>query len=66
MRLPPTVNLVRWVSFLWGLMSTTNRAYVAFLSAGMSDLLMKKIVLVLDLILVPTPWASRPNSFAQE
>eukprot|EP00957_Ditylum_brightwellii_P180221 13728883-Ditylum_brightwellii.AAC.1 len=66
MRFPPTVNLVRWVSFFWGQISTTKRAYVAFLSAGMLDLLKKKIVFVPDFTLVPIPWARHPNSLAQE
>jgi hypothetical protein len=49
---PPTVNLVRYFSSLWYLMSTTNEPYVTLRTFGVSDLCLNRIVLVLYSLLI--------------
>jgi hypothetical protein len=44
---PLTANLVRYFSFLWSFMSTTNEPYVTFRHFGISDLRMNQMVFVL-------------------
>ena len=60
---PPTVILTRSGSAFCGLNSATTRAYVTVLPLGTYDFFMNSIVSVPVLVLVPTPFASCPNSF---
>ena len=62
----PTVSLVRCVSAFYGLISATSLPKVTVLPAGTSPLGMKKMVFVTDEMRVPTPFSSRPISFANE
>ena len=65
MRLPPMVIRTRWVSFFCSRVTQTILAQVIRLCLGILDRWMKKMVLVPFCILVPTPWANRPVSFAK-
>ena len=65
-KFPSTVSLVRCVSEFWGIISATILPYVTVIPAGNLSLGTKKIVFVPDGILVPTPCAIRPISFANE
>ena len=65
-KFPLTVSLVRCVSAFCGLILATIIPYVTVLPYGTLSLGMKKMVFVPDGILVPTPCASRPISFANE
>ena len=65
-KFPPTVSLVQCVSAFYGLILATILPYFTVLPAGTLSLGMNKMVFVPDVILVPTPCASRPISFANE
>jgi hypothetical protein len=49
---PPTVNLVRYFSSLWSLISTTNNPYVTLRPCGIFDLRMNRIMFVLYSLLI--------------
>ena len=61
---PPTVIITRSGSGFCGINLATNWAYVTVLPWGTCDFFMNPIVSVPVFILFPTPFYSRPNSFA--
>ena len=65
-KFPPTVSLVRYVSTFCGPFLAPIISYVTVIPAGTLSLGMKNMVFVPYGILVPTPCASRPISFANE
>lgn len=50
MRLPPTVQYMRWLSYFFGRYATTTRRYVGFLPGGILFGYLKKIYVCLRLI----------------
>ena len=65
-KFPPTVSLVQCISAFCDIILATILPYVTYLPSGTLSLGMKKMVFVPDVILVPTPCASWPISFANE
>ena len=63
---PPTASMVRCVSDFCGRILATSLPYVTVLPDSPLNLGMKKMVFVSDGILVPTTYAIRPISFANE
>ena len=63
-KLPHTVNLLLQVSDLFGRISHTIRVYVTFFVAKGPSLLGMNVKVFFTFILVPTPLANLPNSFA--
>ena len=65
-KFPPTLSPVRCVSAFCGRILAKIIPYVTVLPIGTFPLRIKKMVFIPDVVLVPTPWASRTISFSNE